>query len=101
MIERLDDTARALALADLAGWQHVPSRDAIAKTFLFVDFVAAFGFMTQVALEAEKLDHHPEWRNVYRRVEIELTTHDAGGLTQKDITLARAIERISRAYLQR
>jgi 4a-hydroxytetrahydrobiopterin dehydratase len=100
MMERLDETQRAHALAELPGWQGLTARDAIAKTFLFADFVAAFGFMTQVALEAEKLDHHPEWRNVYRRVEIELTTHDAGGLTQKDIALACAIERINRAYLQ-
>jgi 4a-hydroxytetrahydrobiopterin dehydratase len=77
------------ALARLAGWEKVDGgRDAIRKTFRFDDFNHAFGFMTRVALAAEKLDHHPEWFNVYNRVEVTLATHDAGGVTELDITLA-------------
>ena len=85
----------AAALSQLTGWQEVEGRDAIAKTFRFKDFNAAFGFMTRVALEAEKRDHHPEWFNVYNRVDILLTTHDAGGLSQRDINLATAIDAIT------
>jgi 4a-hydroxytetrahydrobiopterin dehydratase len=81
------------ALATLAGWSTAPgARDAIAKTFKFKDFNAAFGFMTRVALWADKHDHHPEWFNVYNRVEVVLTTHDAGGVTQNDIDLARFMD---------
>jgi 4a-hydroxytetrahydrobiopterin dehydratase len=76
----------------LSGWSAVTGRDAIAKTYKFADFNAAFGFMARVALVAEKLDHHPEWSNVYNRVEVVLTTHDAGGVTQKDIDLARFMD---------
>lgn len=79
----------AVALAQLSGWQTVAGRDAIAKSFQFADFNAAFGFMTRVALAAEKLDHHPEWFNVYNRVDITLATHDAGGVTDLDVQLAR------------
>jgi 4a-hydroxytetrahydrobiopterin dehydratase len=82
----------AAAVASLSGWQPVADRDAIAKSFKFADFNAAFGFMTRVALAAEKLDHHPEWFNVYNRVEITLATHDAGGVTELDVTLARLID---------
>jgi 4a-hydroxytetrahydrobiopterin dehydratase len=80
------------AIAQLSGWSAVSGRDAIAKTYKFADFNAAFGFMSRVALVAEKMDHHPEWSNVYNRVEVVLTTHDAGGVTQKDIDLARFMD---------
>ena len=80
------------AIAQLSGWSAVTGRDAIAKTYKFADFNAAFGFMARVALVAEKMDHHPEWSNVYNRVEVVLTTHDAGGVTQKDIDLARFMD---------
>lgn len=80
------------ALAQLPGWTAVEGRDAIAKQFRFADFNAAFGFMTRVALKADQMDHHPEWSNVYNRVDVVLTTHDAGGVTQKDIDLARFME---------
>ena len=78
----------------LPGWRPLPDRDAIARDFKFKDFSAAWGFMTRVALLAERHDHHPEWSNVYNRVSIVLTTHDAGGLSERDITLARAIDAI-------
>ena len=81
-----DDRTRALAGLD--GWAEVEGRDAIEKTFQFGDFKEAFAFMTRVALAAEQADHHPEWFNVYNRVEVTLATHDAGGVTQKDIDLA-------------
>lgn len=84
------------ALRALPGWAMVEGRDAITRTFRFADFRAAFGFMTEVALVAEKMDHHPEWANVYRTVDITLSTHDAGGLTALDITLATAIDAIAR-----
>jgi 4a-hydroxytetrahydrobiopterin dehydratase len=77
------------ALAKLSGWAKADGpRDAIAKTFRFSDFTAAFGFMTRIAIMAEKLDHHPEWFNVYNRVDVILTTHDADGVTELDVTLA-------------
>lgn len=88
----LSQEARAPLLAGLPGWTAVPDRDAIHKRFTFADFNAAFGFMSRVALQAEKADHHPEWFNVYNRVDITLSTHDANGLTQRDIDLARFIE---------
>jgi 4a-hydroxytetrahydrobiopterin dehydratase len=91
-IARLTQAERAAALAELPGWREVEGRDAIAKSFRFRDFNAAFGFMTRVALMAERMDHHPEWSNVYDRVEVTLTTHDAGGLSGRDIALARFIE---------
>lgn len=92
MLQKLDDQARKAFFAEFAGWSPVPGRDAAHKSFKFADFNAAFGFMTRVALAAEKTDHHPEWSNVYNRVEITLTTHDAGGLSARDAALARAIE---------
>jgi len=92
MVEKLDAEARAAALRDLPGWDEVEGRDAIAKSFKFKNFNAAFGFMTRVALLAEKQDHHPEWFNVYNRVDITLSTHDAGGLSERDIRLAKAID---------
>ena len=82
-IEPLNETERAEALDGLTDWDYDDARDAITRTILFADFVEAFGFMTQVALLAEKADHHPEWKNVYNRVDILLTTHDAGGLSKK------------------
>lgn len=94
MVDRLTDNAREAALAELAEWTHDAGRDAISRRFKFGDFNAAFGFMTRVALIAEKMDHHPEWSNVYNKVEITLTTHDAGALTERDIILANAIEKL-------
>ncbi|MDZ4762554.1 MAG: 4a-hydroxytetrahydrobiopterin dehydratase [Alphaproteobacteria bacterium] len=76
------------AAAKLDGWSVAKDRDALVKSFRFRDFSAAFGFMTRVALKAEQLDHHPEWSNVYNRIDVTLTTHEAGGVTQKDIDLA-------------
>lgn len=95
MVERLSAEARRAALAKLNGWSDVPGRDAIARTFTFRDFNEAFGFMTRAALVAEKSDHHPEWRNVYKTVEVVLSTHDAGGVTSRDIALAEAMNRIA------
>lgn len=95
MVERLSGGVRAQALAGLEGWSEVGDRDAISRTFTFKDFNEAFGFMTRVALVAEKAGHHPEWRNVYRTVEVVLSTHDAGGLTSRDIDLARAMNRLA------
>ncbi|HEX6866852.1 MAG TPA: 4a-hydroxytetrahydrobiopterin dehydratase [Caulobacteraceae bacterium] len=80
------------ALARLPGWRAAEGRDAITKTFQFKDFNAAFGFMTRAALAAEKLDHHPEWFNVYNRVEVLLATHDADGVTELDVTLATIMD---------
>jgi len=79
------------ALAGLPGWRAVAGRDAIAREFRFKDFNAAFAFMTRAALLAEKMDHHPEWFNVYNKVDVTLSTHDAGGVTQKDIDMAKAM----------
>lgn len=90
-IPRLTDAERDAALAELPDWTLRADGLAIARSFKFADFNAAFGFMTRVALHAEKADHHPEWFNVYNRVDITLTTHDAGGLSQRDVGLARAI----------
>lgn len=92
---RLEGAQRQAALAVLSGWIDTGDRDAIRKTFMFDDFNAAFGFMARVALVAERMDHHPEWLNVYNRVDVVLTTHDAGGLTQKDIALATAMDAIA------
>src|SRR6478735_2886527 len=89
---KLDADARAAALKTLPDWRQAEGRDAIARTFRFKDFNTAFGFMTRVALQAEKMDHHPEWFNVYNRVEVTLATHDAGGVTEKDIDLAAAMD---------
>ena len=92
MVTKLTDIERTAALAALPEWTHEPVRDGITRTFKFTDFVEAFGFMTRVAILAEKADHHPEWSNVYSRVEILLTTHDAGGLSKRDIDLANQID---------
>ncbi|MDT4814908.1 putative pterin-4-alpha-carbinolamine dehydratase [compost metagenome] len=95
----LSPQARATLLAELPGWTTVQDRDAIFKRFTFHDFNAAFGFMTRVAIQADKADHHPEWFNVYNRVDITLSTHDANGLTQRDIDLAHFIERAAAALV--
>lgn len=92
MIAKLEPAARAELLASLPGWTVVEGRDAIEKTFRFTDFKAAFAFMTRVAIAADGQDHHPEWSNVYNRVTILLSTHDADGLTERDAKLARVIE---------
>ena len=95
MTERLQGSHRIKALAELSGWSDVDGRDAITKTFRFKNFRQAFGFMTQAALVAEKMDHHPEWSNVYGRVDVVLTTHSAQGLTALDIQLAKKMDEIS------
>lgn len=93
MVERLTKEARAEALKALPEWSEVESRDAITRSFRFKTFNQAFGFMTRVALKAEKLDHHPEWFNVYNRVDVTLATHDAGGVTELDVKLATFIDK--------
>ena len=95
MAQKLTGDARKAALARLAGWSEVKDRDAITRTFGFRDFNEAFGFMTRAALVAEKLDHHPEWFNVYKTVTVTLSTHDAGGLTERDVKLAEAMNRLA------
>jgi len=94
MIARLTEEERA-GIATLDAWRLVEGRDAIARDFAFKNFNEAFGFMTRVALLAEQADHHPEWRNVYNKVEIVLSTHDAGGLSRRDLALARAIDALA------
>ena len=91
-IEPLSEAERADALDALDEWDYDEARDAITRSIVFRDFGEAFGFMTRVALIAEKADHHPEWTNVWNRVDILLTTHDAGGLSERDVAMASAIE---------
>jgi 4a-hydroxytetrahydrobiopterin dehydratase len=93
--QKLSEAEAAAALAELSGWSRAEGRDAIAKRFVFADFNEAFGWMARVALVAEKMDHHPEWSNVYKTVEVTLSTHDAGGLTALDIALAQAMDRLA------
>ena len=95
MAKALDNAQRAAALAQLPGWSLVEGRDAITKRFQFADFNAAFGWMTRVAMVAEKMDHHPEWFNVYRTVDVTLSTHDAGGLTMLDVKLAQEMDKLA------
>jgi 4a-hydroxytetrahydrobiopterin dehydratase len=95
MGQKLAGEGRKVALARLKGWTEVKDRDAITRKFVFADFNQAFGFMTRAALVAEKLDHHPEWFNVYKNVEVTLSTHDAGGLTELDIKLAEAMDKFA------
>src|ERR1700722_15489894 len=95
MAQKLAGAARKSALTRLKGWSEVKDRDAISKKFVFADFNQAFGFMTRAALVAEKLDHHPEWFNVYKNVEVTLSTHDAGGVTDLDIRLAEAMDKLA------
>jgi 4a-hydroxytetrahydrobiopterin dehydratase len=92
MIEKIGSAA---ALAQLPEWRAAEGRDAIVRSFRFPDFNAAFAFMTRVAMRAEQLDHHPEWFNVYNRVEVTLTTHDCDGVSERDVTLARFMEKIA------
>ncbi len=94
-MSKLTDAERATLGSDIPQWSLMPNRDAIARNFRFRDFNAAWGFMCRVALLAEKHDHHPEWSNVWNRVEIVLSTHDAGGLSGKDVALARAIDALT------
>jgi 4a-hydroxytetrahydrobiopterin dehydratase len=95
MSGKLSGEARKTALGRLKGWSEVKDRDAISKKFVFADFNQAFGFMARAALIAEKMDHHPEWFNVYKTVEVTLSTHDAGGVTDKDVTLAQAMDKLA------
>jgi 4a-hydroxytetrahydrobiopterin dehydratase len=96
MSQKLTGSARKTALDKLQGWSEVKGRDAISRKFTFEDFNAAFGFMTRAALVAEKLDHHPEWFNVYNKVEVTLASHDGGGVTERDIALAEAMDRLAK-----
>lgn len=93
----LGDQERQAALAALPGWTYDAARNSIARSFRFADFSAAFGFMSRVALAAEKADHHPDWTNVWNRVDILLSTHSAGGVTEKDIALAQVIDQLAEA----
>ena len=95
MAEKFSKSKRAEALAELANWREVEGRDAICRTFTFANFSEAFAFMTRSALMAEKLNHHPEWSNVYKTVEVTLTTHSAGGLSELDVKLAKAMDRMA------
>jgi len=92
MVEKLTPAERERLLPELEGWMLDAGRDGIRKSYRFRDFVEAFAFMTRGALLAEKADHHPEWSNVYNRVDVLLTTHDAGGLSMRDVDMARAID---------
>lgn len=94
---KIEAAEREDAIAALAGWREVEGRDAIIRNFRFKDFNAAFGFMTRAALVAERMNHHPEWSNVYNRVDVVLTTHDAGGVTRLDLELARIMNEIAGA----
>jgi 4a-hydroxytetrahydrobiopterin dehydratase len=93
MVEKLNGEARQQALAELSGWSEIEGRDAIQRSFKFKTFNEAWGFMSRVALAAETLNHHPEWFNVYNRVDIVLSTHDCGGLSELDVKLAKRIDR--------
>jgi 4a-hydroxytetrahydrobiopterin dehydratase len=95
MATKLGADARKATLGKLKGWSDVTGRDAITTKFVFKDFNQAFGFMTRAALVAEKMNHHPEWFNVYSKVEVTLSTHDAGGVTENDVKLAEAMEKIA------
>jgi 4a-hydroxytetrahydrobiopterin dehydratase len=95
MIHKLTSEERSTQLAQLQGWQAIAGRDAIHRQFRFADFNEAFGFMTRVAIKAQEMNHHPEWFNAYSTVEITLSTHEAGGLTERDIELARFIDEVA------
>jgi 4a-hydroxytetrahydrobiopterin dehydratase len=94
MAKRLTDAERANLSTTVSGWATAPDRDAIRREFKFADFSEAWGFMSRVALLAEKQDHHPDWSNVWNTVQIELSTHDVGGLSDNDVRLAQAINKI-------
>ena len=94
MVEQLNEEQRAAALDRLGEWDYDEARDALTRSFLFADFSEAFAFMTRVALLAEKFDHHPEWSNVWNRVDMLLTTHDAGGLSRRDVAMAEAVDHL-------
>ncbi|SDF88603.1 pterin-4-alpha-carbinolamine dehydratase [Paraburkholderia phenazinium] len=100
MIHKLTSEERSTQLAQLHGWVAVAGRDAIQRHFKFTDFNEAFGFMTRVAIKAQEMDHHPEWFNVYNKVEITLSTHEASGLTERDILLARFIDQVAKGSQQ-
>ena len=95
MIQPLNSAERDELAKILPEWHLADGRDALVRTLKFKDFIEAFGFITQIAILAEKMDHHPEWSNVYNRVEILLTTHDCDGLSARDVTLAQAIDRLA------
>ena len=97
MVEKLTPKEKTAALAKLKGWKKVSGRDAIKKQYVFADFNAAFAWMSRVAMQAEKLDHHPEWDNVYKTVNVVLTTHDAGGVSPLDIALAKFMDKTAGA----
>lgn len=92
MPRKIEGEARRTALKEMSGWKEAPGRDAITRQFEFNDFNQAFAFMMRVALLAEKMDHHPEWSNVYNKIEVTLSTHDAGGVTENDLRMARAMD---------
>ncbi|MGF6780504.1 4a-hydroxytetrahydrobiopterin dehydratase [Paraburkholderia sp. GAS334] len=96
MIQKLTSEARATQLSHLDGWQVASGRDAIQRQFQFADFNEAFGFMTRVAIKAQEMDHHPEWFNVYNKVDITLSTHEVNGVTERDIAMARFIDGIAK-----
>jgi 4a-hydroxytetrahydrobiopterin dehydratase len=96
MVKPLTDAERADALKQLPAWHAVAGRDAITRSFAFADFNQAFGFMARVALLAERMDHHPEWSNTYNKVTVALSTHEAGGLTMRDVAMAKAMDRLAR-----
>jgi 4a-hydroxytetrahydrobiopterin dehydratase len=95
VVARLEGDARRQALAGLKGWREEAGRDAIVKEFRFADFNQAFAFMTQIALKAERMDHHPEWSNVYNRVSVALSTHECAGVSERDIEMARFIDTLA------
>lgn len=97
MVEKLKPTEKKAAMARLKGWTKTRGRDAIQKQFVFADFNAAFAWMSRVAMQAEKLDHHPEWANVYKTVSVVLTTHDAGGVSALDVTMAKFMDKTAGA----
>lgn len=97
MVEKLKRTEKKAAMARLKGWTKTRGRDAIQKQFVFADFNAAFAWMSRVAMQAEKLDHHPEWANVYKTVSVVLTTHDAGGVSALDVTMAKFMDKTAGA----
>jgi len=95
---KLSGAERGVKLEEISSWKEVQGRDAVARTYTFKNFNEAFGFMARVALVAEKMDHHPEWFNVWNRVDVTLSTHDVGGLSDKDITLAKEMDHIASAF---